>query len=174
MIRRAVVGLGVLLVLVVGAPWTYARIDESCFDRGAPLAVDAGPGTLSVGARAYNFRPSANADYGAYIFPGGLLRGHAVTAGVSIRSGDNGSLPEIRPLCVRVRHASETIERRAIVGASTDRRPDGTAVVTLGAYAKGSLPEWRPGDVVRIWLLSSIGDEEYLVDLGETPIASVG
>ena len=87
MIRRAVLGLGMLLVLVVGALWTYARIDESCFDRGAPLAVDASPGTLSVGARAYNFRPSANADYGAYIFPGGLLRGHAVTAAARPSSG---------------------------------------------------------------------------------------
>ena len=164
-----------ILALFAGV-WGYARVDEACLwpDGGEPIEIGHDGGAVAIGARRYVFSAYPNADYGAYLFPGGFLRGHPVAVGVDIHATDDAALPELSAQCVRVRHGNETIDRRAVSMTRTDVRTDLTTVAHLAVGTTASLPDWPPGDLVHVWLRLKVADRAYLVDLGETPISSVG
>jgi len=174
--RRILLAVTIATLALVACAWAYARVDEACLwpDGGEPIEIRAEDGAVAIGARRYVFSAYPSADYGAYIFPGGFLRGHPVAIGVDIHATDDAPLPELRAQCIRVRHGNETIDRRAISGTRIEVRTDLTTVAHLAAGTTPSLPDWPPGDLVHVWLRLKVADRAYLVDLGDTPISSVG
>jgi hypothetical protein len=114
-----------------------------------------------------------SADYGAYLFPGGFLRGHPVAVSVRISGADDAGLTEVSPQCIRVLHAGNSIERRAQVGGYSGTRANGNAYTEMFCGIR-DLPEWSPGDSVRAWLRLTVKGRPYVIDLGEATINSVG
>jgi hypothetical protein len=74
-----------------------------------------------------------------------------VAVGVYIRGADDAALSEIDPRCIRADHSGESIERRAVFAVSGGSRADGRPYVEMSSGIR-DLPEWNPGDTVRVWL----------------------
>jgi hypothetical protein len=63
------------------------------------------------------------------------------------------------------------IERRARFTVHGPSRGSTYTEITSGIW---DLPEWQPGDSVRVWLRLMVKERAWVIDLGEATIASVG
>jgi hypothetical protein len=172
--RRTVLLAPALIgVVLVAGLLVWPRIESACLGEAPATETAVTGGRLSVEGRTYLVASYISADYGAYIFPGGFLRGHPVAVGVYIRGADDGALPEVSPRCIRVEHAGESVERQAHFGVRSESRSDGSPYVEITSGIR-DLPEWKPGDTVRVWLRLNVNGRPYVIDVGDAPINSVG
>ena len=171
--RKILIATAVICVVLIGALVVWPRIESLCLDGGPASELAVSNGRVSVEGRPYLVTAYVSADYGAYLFPGSFLRGHPVAVGVYIRGADDAALPDVSPSCIGIRHNGESIERRARSAVRSESRADGSPYVEMTSGI-GGLPEWTPGDVVRVWLRVTVKGRPYVIDVGETTINSVG
>lgn len=169
--RRILVAAALVGVVLIGGLVVWPRIESLCVIGGPATEIAVSDGRVTVEGRMYLVRSYVSADYGAYIFPGGFLRGHPVAVGVSIRGADDAALPEVSPSCVGIRHGQEAIERRARTAVRSESRSDGSPYVEM-TIGIADLPEWKPGDGVRVSLRVTVKGRPYVIDVGETTINS--
>lgn len=173
MIRGGLVRLAVLSLVAIVATVAYVRLDQACLVSGEASDVKVTENVFAIGGRGYRVSLYVNADYGAYLFPGGLFRGHPVNVAVDISADDDAAMPEIRPQCIHVRHDEETLARSTVTQRRVDIRTDLTSVEHVTAGTKGGLPDWAPDGTVHVWVRVQIADRAYLLDLGDSTIHSV-
>jgi len=173
MARKVLVAVATIAALLVSGLVVWPRIESLCLESGAATEVAVSDGSVSIEGRTYLVTSYVSADYGAYLFPGGFLRGHPVAVGVRIRGADDAVLTELSPKCIRVSHEIESTQRRAQVVLYNGSVANGSpyAEVTSGIR---DLPEWKPGDTVQVWLRLTVKGRPYVIDVGETTISSVG
>ncbi len=173
MARKVLAAVAAIAALLIGGLVVWPRIESLCLESGAATEVAVSDGRVSIEGRTYLVRSYVSADYGAYIFPGGFLRGHPVAVGVYIRGAEDAALPEVTPKCIRALHDGDSIERCAQVVLYNGSVANGSpyAEVTSGIR---DLPEWKPGDTVQVWLRLTAKGRQYVIDVGETTISSVG
>lgn len=170
--RKILITAGLLGAVLIGGCAVWPRVQSLCLGEATATEAAVSGGRVNLEGRTYLVRSYVSADYGAYVFPGGFLRGHPVAVGVSMRADDDGALPEVGPRCIRVEHASERIERRASYMVRDWSRADGSPYVEVSSGIQ-DLPEWKPGDMVRIWLRLTVKGRPYVIDVGDAPINSV-
>jgi hypothetical protein len=157
--------------VLIGGLLIWPRIESLCLTGGQVAEAAVVDGKVSLEGRTYLVRTYVSADYGAHLFPSSVLRGHPVAAAAYIRGADDAPLTETIPTCIRVQHGGEVIERRA---RFTLHGPSGGSAYTEITSGICDLPEWQPGDSVRVWLRLTVNERPYLIDIGEATIASVG
>jgi hypothetical protein len=170
--RSVLVAVGLVGVVLGGGLVVWPRIESLCVIGGPATELAVRDGKVSIEGRTYLVESYASADYGAYIFPGGFLRGHPVAVGVYIRGADDAALPEVSPSCVGIQHGQETIERRARTAVRTESRSDGSPYIEVSSGI-ADLPEWKPGDGVRVWVRLTVKGQRYVIAVGDTTINSV-
>jgi hypothetical protein len=166
------IAAGLVGAVLIGGCVIWPRVQSLCLGGATATEAAVTEGRVSLEGRTYVVRSYVSADYGTYIFPGGFLRGHPVAVAVSIRAADDGALPEVGPRCIRVEHAGESIERRAAYMVRDLSRSDGSPYVEVSSGIQ-DLPEWKPGDAVRIWLRLTVKGRPYVIDVGDAPVNSV-
>jgi hypothetical protein len=170
--RTLLFGASLIVVVLVGGFVVWPRVESLCLEGRAATEAGVREGGISVEGRTYLVAPYVSADYGAYLFPGGFLRGHPVAVAVRIRAADDAGLTEITPKCIRVSHNGDSIERRAQVGLYNGSRSDGSGYAEVIGGIR-DLPEWTPGDTVHVWVRLTVRGRNYMIDVGETTISSV-
>jgi hypothetical protein len=171
--RRRIFVAALIAVVLIGGLVVWPRLESLCPDGGPATEVAVSDGRITVEGRTYLVGSHVSADYGAYLFPGGFLRGHPVAVGVYIRAADDGALPEVSPSCIGIQHDGEAIERRAWSSVRGESRANGSPYTEVTSGIR-DLPEWKPGDSVRVWTRLRVGNRPYLLDMGETVVNSVG
>jgi len=172
MARKVLVAVATIAALLISGLVVWPRIESLCLESGAATDVAVSDGSVSIEGRTYLVTSYVSADYGAYLFPGGFLRGHSVAVGVYIRGADDAVLTEISPRCIRVSHAGDSIQRRAQVGMYKGSRTDGSPYAELTSGIR-DLPEWKPGGAAQVWLRLTVKGRPYVIDVGETTISTV-
>ena len=170
--RRTLVAAGLLGAVLFGGCVIWPRVQSLCLGEAPAAEATVANGKVVLEGRTYLVRSYVSADYGAYLFPGGFMRGHPVAVGVYMRATDDGALPEASPRCIRVEHAGESIEKRAHSIVREESRADGSPYVEVSSGIQ-DLPEWKPGDTVRIWLRLTVNGRSYVIDVGDAPVNSV-
>ena len=170
--RRRILIAGLLGTALIGGCVIWPRVQSLCLGEAPATNAAVSDGKVTIEARTYLVRSYVSADYGAYVFPGGFLRGHPVAVGVYMRAADDGALPEISPRCIRAEHAGESIEKRTHVTVRDESRADGSPYVEVASGIR-DLPEWKPGDTVRVWLRLTVNGRPYVIDVGDAPVSSV-
>src|SRR5204863_8145585 len=98
--RNVLVAVATIAALLASGLVVWPRIESLCLESGAATDVAISDGSVSIEGRTYLVTSYVSADYGAYLFPGGFLRGHPVAVGVRIRGADDAVLTELSPKCI--------------------------------------------------------------------------
>jgi hypothetical protein len=170
---RILLAAALFCLVLVGGLVVWPRVEFLCLEGGPATELALADGRVSVEGRTYVVKSYVSADYGAYLFPASVLRGHPVAVGVFIRGTDDAPLSEVTPSCIGIQHDRESIERRARTAVRNESRADGSPYVEMTSGIS-DLPEWKPGDTVRVWLRLAVRGRAYVLDVGETMISSVG
>ena len=171
--RKILVAAAAIAALLTGGLVVWPRVESLCLERGAATEAAVSDGRVSLEGRTYLVTSYVSADYGAYIFPGGFLRGHPVAVGAFIRGADDAGLNDVIPTCIGIRHGGESIERRASPPrVREESRADRSPYVEMATGIR-DLPEWKPGDTVQVRLRLTVKGHAYVIDVGETTINAV-